>query len=547
MFTSRLFSRSVSFAIFGLAAATFLLAMNGCTKRTRDIQVVLPSGEKATLALAETLRVNIMSEPPTLDWNRSSDTTSSTVIDNIMEGLVEYDLADKELNLKPALATKWESSDHAKKWKFTLRKDVEWSDGQPFVAQHVIDGWHRLLARETACEYAYFLFGVRNAQAFNQGKAKWEDVGVRAISPYEIEVELNRPMSYFPSLLTHTSTFPVRLDVIQKGGDQWTEPGKIVTLGPFNLMAWQHDKMLALVRNEHYYGAKPFLKHVAFYMLQEHATAINLFDSDKLDAVFDLPSIELRKLRTKPEFRQTNLLQIYYYGMNLKKPPMDNVLVRRAISMAINRQELVQMLAGGELPLSGWVPPGMFGYESQVGSTFDPEKAKQLLAQAGFNAKHPAPKIEIKFNTNEDHQRIAENIQSQLKKNLGLNVELKNEEWKVFLNTLKSDPPQLYRFGWLADYPDPDNFLAIVTSFSDNNHLNWKNAKYDDLVTRAAGETDRDARRKLSLQAQKVLLEEDFAAIPLFVSVTHFLLNNRVQNYPINVMNKKIFKGVSLK
>ena len=522
------------------------VALVACTRKGKDIEVDLPGGGKATLAIGETLRIMIASEPPSLDWHKSSDTTSALIQANIMEGLVEYDLASKELNLAPGLALKWEPSDQARKWKITLREGVVWSDGVPFTAQHVIDGWKRLLAKETISEYAYFLFGIKNAQGFHEGKKDWAEVGAKITGPNEITVDLEKSMSYFPYLLTHHSTYPVRLDVVQKGGDRWTEPTNIVTIGAFNLKVWQHDKMLVLERNDKYYGAKPQIKSVAIYMVQEQATAINLFDSGKLDSVHDLPSVELRKLRTRKEFREISRLAIYYYGMNVTKAPMDNPAVRKAIAMSIDRQQLVQMLAGGQLPLTGWIPSGMFGYEAERGLNFNPEKAREILKKAGVD---PAklPKLELKFNTNEDHQRIAENVQAQLKQNLGIEVELKNEEWKVYLNSLKTDPPQLFRFGWQADYPDPDNFMAILLSYANNNRTRWKNTKFDGLVEKAAGTVDRDERKKIYSEAQKLLLEDEVPVVPLFSTVKHVLISPRVENYPLNVMEVFVFKGVRLK
>lgn len=534
-----------SYAVPVLLAA--VVALSACTKKGKFVDVEFADGSSAKLAVADTLRINLVSEPPSLDWNKATDTTSALITDNIMEGLVEYDLKDKELGLIPALATQWKPSEGARKWKFTLRDGVVWSDGKPFTSQNVVDGWKRLLAKETASEYAYFLFGVKNARDFNEGKKPWSEVGIKATAPNELSVELEKPMGYFPYLLTHHSTYPIRMDVVEKFGDQWTEPQNIVTLGAFNLKAWQHDKQVVLERNEKYYGEKPSFQYIVAYMIQEQATAINLFDSGKLDSVQRLPSIELRKLKSRKEFRETGSLQIYYYGINTKKPPMDNPKVRKAVAMAIDRQELVQMLGGGQLPLSSWIPSGMFGYEAERGLQFDPAKAKELLKEAGYSDPSKFPRLEIKFNTSEDHQRIAENIQAQLRRNLGIDVELKNEEWKVYLNTLKTDPPHLFRFGWLADYPDPDNFMSTITGFSENNRTRWKNAKFDELVVKAAGLPDKEARRKVYSEAQKILVEDDLPVIPLFSSVNHLLIANRVENYPVNVMDRFIFKGVKLK
>lgn len=540
-----------SIANFGILIGFLGVAGFACTKKNSNLEVDLGDGKKVRLEASETLRINVTSEPPTLDWQKGSDLASAHITMNLMEGLAQYDLSDKELKLKPGLALKWEPSEQARLWKITLRSNVVWSDGVAFTPNHVVDGWKRLLSKETAAEYAYFLFGIKNAQAYNEGKKTWEEVGIKVTGSNELSVELNKPMSYFPYLLTHHSTYPIRMDVVQKAGDRWTEPAHIVTLGPFKLISWQHDKMLVLERNEKYYGKDagelPTIKYIVAHMIQEQATAINLFESGKLDSVHDLPPIEIRKLRPRKEFREIARLSTYFYAFNVTKPPMDNVLVRRAIAMSIDRQQLVQAMAGGQLPLTSWIPNGMFGYEPDRGLTYNPEKAKELIKQAGFADPSKIPKIEIKFNTRESHQLVAENIQAQLKKNLGLNIEIKNEEWKVFLNNLKTDPPQLYRFGWQADYPDPDNFMSMLLSYSENNRTRWKSAKFDELVDKAAGALDREERRKLYSEAQKIIVEDDVPVIPLFVSVSHSLVSDRVENYPINVMDALVYKGVRLK
>ncbi len=525
-----------------------LVFITSCTKKGQDVVVQLADGTSVKAANNETLRVNLTTEPPTLDWDKSSDTTSSHVSMNLMEGLVEYDFNDKELGLKPSLALKWESSNSARTWKFTLRQGVKWTDGVEFTAQHVIDGWKRLLDPATASQYAYSMFGIKNAEEFSQGKIKdFSQVGVSAPTPYELVVELKQSMAYFPYLLTHHAAFPIRADVVKKHGDKWTEPGNIVTLGPFKLAAWQHDNQILLERNDSYYGEKPSIKYVLMYMILEQATAINLFDSGKLDAVVNLPATELRSLKKRPEYKELGILQLYYYGMNTKVPPMNNVKVRKALAHAIDKKRVVQMLDGGEIPMSSWIPPGMFGYEAERGLTFDPVKAKELLKQAGYPDPSKLPTLTIGFNTNENHQRIAENIQAQLKENLGINVELKNEEWKVYLNSLTTGTYPLFRFGWLADFPDPHNFFSLITGNSDNNKTFWKNAEFDTLISQGASESDKSKRRDIYSRAQKILVEDDVPVIPILASVQHALVSTRTENFPLNAMDQRIYKGVKLK
>ncbi len=542
--------RMLSGILKGIFAATFFSLLVSCTAGSGP-SVQLADGSSLKLERAETLRVNITSEPPTLDWNKATDTTSSHIINNLMEGLVGYDIYDKELRLIPLLATEWTPSEKALVWNFKIRADVRWSDGVAFEAQQVLDSWRRLLAKETASEYAYFLFAIKNARAFNEGKLPWEQVGVRVVKPAsgptEIRIELEKPMGYFPHLLVHASTYPIRLDLISKYGEKWTEAGNMVGLGPFVLKAWRHDKEILLERNNGYFGAKSALRFVHAQMIQEQATALNLFEAGKLDAVDGIPSTELKNARKKKEFRSIGVLQSYYYGLNTQKPPLNDPLVRRAIAQAIDRQKVVQVLAGGQIPMTGWVPSGMFGYATDVGLEFNLERARADLEKAGYNDKHPLPKIEIQFNISEDHQRIAELVQSQLKENLGINVELKSQEWKTFLSSLKTDPPMLFRFGWLADYPDPDNFMNLMTSYSDNNHTRWSDKRYDKLIEQAATETSAEVRRDLYRKAGKIMLEEAVPVIPLFSSTAQLFVAERVERFPLNALRRFEYKAVSFK
>ena len=520
-------------ALIALFAISF-----GCTKKQS-----LEYG----LKLEETFRVNILTEPPSLDWSISTDTTSSLIETQIMEGLSDFDFSGEEIKVKPMLATEWTASDKAKKWTIKLRPDVKWTDGQPLVAQHFIDGWERLLNPMTASEYAYFIYGVKNAKAYNQGKIKdFSQVGIKAINEHTLEVQLEQSMSFFPFLWTHHSTFPIRKDVVEKHGNRWTRPENIVTLGPYKLKLWENDKAMVLETNELYYGEKPKTKNILAYMIKEQSTAVNLFDSGKIDLLYELPSTDLPKLKTRPEFQQMTDMTIYYYGFNIKKPPFNNVDFRRAISHAIDRKEIITLIAGGQTPIKGWLPAGMMAYTDEVGLDFDVAKAKEYFAKAGFNEKNPAPKIEVSFNTNENHQKIAENVQAQLKRNLGLTVELKNEEWKVYLKSLQTDASQIYRMGWQADYPDPDNFLNLMTSFSENNHTNWGNPEFDKLIEQGAAELDAAKRVEIYKRAQKILVETDIPVFPVFSRVTHVLLNPRVKDLKQNRMAQWRFKELTL-
>ncbi len=519
----------------------FFLCSTSCFKKNK-------SSEQSFL-LSETFRFNIATEPPTLDWNKATDTVSSLVVDNIMDGLLDYDFSKKKIALQPALAESWSSSPDRKIWTFTIRQGVKWSDGQELKAQHVLDSWERLLNPHTASEYAYPLYVIKNAKAYNKGELKdFSKVGVSVNNKKsQLIVELKQAMSEFPYLVSHSSTYPVRKDVIQKYGNRWTEPKNLVTLGAYELKKWEHDKQILLQRNDNYYKLPlSKIKNVILYMISEPVTAFNLFEQGRLDAVIP-PATQLPILRKRKNYKEHGILGIYYYGFHVNKKPFRNVLVRKAFSQAINKKQITDLLQGGQIPLYGWIPTGVFGYDSSVGLPFDPEKANHLMDEAGYEDRSLFPKVKLSYNTDENHKRIAENIQSQLKKNLKIRIELSNEEWKTYLQSLKVGRQEIYRMGWLADYPSPDNFMTLMTSDSENNRTFWGNTQYDQLTRQARSLLDNKKRAQLYKKAQKLLVEEGIPVIPIYSSRSHWLISDRVTNFPLNVMNRIYFREIILR
>ena len=497
--------------------------------------------------LKETFRYPIVSEPPTLDWNKSTDTTSSLVIQNIMEGLAEYDFSKKYVQLKPALAEYWSSSADKKIWTFHLKKNVLWTDGKKLQSQDFISAWERLLNPKTGSEYAYFLFSIKKAQEYNQGLIKdFQEVGVKIGKQGELIVELKKGLFYFPYLLTHPSTFPIRKDIISQKKSLWTEPQNIVTLGPYKLSRWDHDKALILTKNDGYYGRKPSVQKLVLYIIPDETTIMNLYSGGLLDVARPLLSRDLPFLKKRKDHYTNSSLSLYYYGFNVVAESLKNPKMRQAIVHAINREEIVKLLNRGDKLLKSWIPEGLLAYNPSLGLDFDPQKAKRLIKQMGYTEVSKPPKIQIFYNSTADHKMIAENIQSQLKKNIGLNVELSSQEWKTYLHRLKTKEVELFRLGWLADYPDPNNFMNLMTSFSENNHTGWKNKKFDKLIEQAMTTEDSSQRKKLYDQAQKLLLEEETAVFPIFTTVSHLLISPRIKNFPLNVMSYILFKNIEI-
>ena len=491
----------------------------------------------------QVFRMSISNEPPSLDWSLATDSVSFDILTNLMEGLTQY---DSNMDPIPAVAKRWDTSKNGKVITYYLRDDVFWTDGKPVTAHDFEYSWKRLLDPATAAQYAYFLFDVENAQEFNSGKiSDPSKVGVSAISDLVLEVRLKKPVVYFPSITTFMVTFPQRRDIIEQFGNHWTDPENIVTNGPFKLSAWEHEYKLTLTANESFYEGRPSLDKVLAYVVREKTTALTLYETGELEMV-ELPPVAIPHFKNHQEYETLPQLRGYYYGINVLKPPFDNPLVRRAFAHSIERSQLPLLLKGGEIPSSSWIPNGMFGHNPDIGAKFNPVMAQTLLARAGYPKGEGFPSTAAMYNTNDTNRLIGEFLQAQWKEHLNVDVQLESLEWKVFLNRLQVDPPQIFRLGWGADFPDPDNFMNLFISSSGNNRLRWSNPRYDELVALGATLTDSDKRQRVYDEAQRILTEIDTAMIPLFVATQNLLIKPYVKGFEINSMELMYLKKVHL-
>lgn len=488
-------------------------------------------------------RFSIGTEPPTLDPSLATDGTSILLIENLMEGLTQF---NQSLVPQPAIAEGWEISKDGRKYLFHLKKNVLWSDGKPVAAEDFEYSWKRLLNPETASEYAYFLYDLENGEEYNQGKLKDSSrVGVRALDPYTLEVRLKKQVVYFTSITTFSATFPLRKEYIERYRSHWTDPGKMVVNGPYRLIDWKHEYKLKFEANPNYYGNRPFCRTIEIFIVNERSTALTLYEAGGLDMVSLSPEA-IEHYQKSKEYINQPLLRGYYYGFNTAIPPFNDPRVRKAFSLAIDREEFPHVLKGGERPAFSWIPPGMFGYDQQAGLRYDPKEGAKLLSEAGFPEGKGFPKVTLAFNTDMVNGLIAENIQAQLKRNLHVQLSLDNMEWKVYLKKLQLDTPQIFRLGWGADYPDPDNFMNLFITGGGNNHTHWGSPKYDHLI--ALGSSERDPQKRLMIyhDAQKILTEEDVPIIPLFVSAQNFLVKPYVQGVETNPMELLFFKTIKV-
>jgi oligopeptide transport system substrate-binding protein len=311
---------------------------------------------------ANTLRVNLGAEPPGLDWDISTDSTSFDVVSNLMVGLTQY---TSQLKCAPACAKSWEVLDGGTRYVFHLRPDVYWTDGKQVVAQDFEYAWRRLLDPNTGAAYAYLFYDVVNGYEFNTGKSKdATNLGVRAIDPLTFEVKLNKPAAYFIYLTAICPSYPQRQDVVEKWGNTWTNPEHIVTNGPYMLSKWAHEYKIELIANPRFFEGERPLKRIKMFMVNEQSTAFALYESDQLDFVDNrsFSTSDVERCKNSPEYKNVPLLRVNYIGFNNRKKPFDDPRVRRAFSMAIDRSVFGTILRRQEKPSNTWIPPGMAGY-----------------------------------------------------------------------------------------------------------------------------------------------------------------------------------------
>ena len=514
------------------------LSVISCTKS---------SDQKAnTLGAKDTLRIEISAEPPTLDWNQMTDLTSRKIVTNLMEGLLDYDMTDQKMKLVPALAEKWSSDPQGRQWTFILKKGVQWSDGVELEAQHFYDSWVRIMEPANGSKNMAVIRLIKNATAYNLGKLKNpKKLGIKVVNKHKIVVNLEKPFSLFPYIMAHVATAPIRKDIIDKHGPQWTEAKNIVTLGPYMLKQWNHDESLLLERNPKYFGKKPEVKKILARIVEKAGVALNLYRANELDILANISPSDSRQLVNHKDFHSAYTFIMYYYGFNVRKPPFDDINFRKAFAYAIDKNEIVKVLGGGSKAINSWLPAGVPGHSEKIGLSFNPQKAKEYLAKSKYKDIAKIPKIILGFNTNESHQLMSENFQAQIKRNLGIKIELRSEEWKTYLRNLKHDPPHIFRAGWGGEYPDPHTFMTIFEGSLPYNYAGWKNAEYDKLLAKASETMVFTQRLPIYEKLQRILTEDEVPALAIYSAAKNVLLSPRVQSYPFNPMGLEAYKYIT--
>ncbi|NNF51061.1 MAG: peptide ABC transporter substrate-binding protein [Gammaproteobacteria bacterium] len=484
-------------------------------------------------------------DPDSLDPHRSEGTSSGSILRDLFEGLVGETVAAE---LRPGGARKWEISEDGLSYTFYLHEDARWSNGDAVVAEDYAFGLRRSVSPGTASSYAQLLNPVKNAAAVIAGTLPPEALGVSVIDDHTLRIELESPTPYLLGMLTHTSTFPVHRQSLAAHGDQFTRPGKLVSNGPYMLDEYVAQSHIRIKKNPHYRERdKVAIDTVYYFNTEDRNAELKRYRADELDYTFEIPTTQLKWIREHlgGELRSAPYLSVYYYIFNLEKPPFkDNKALRQALSMAVDRKTLVEKVTGvGEVAAYGFVPPGVYGHEpveyewASLSDAQRIQRAQELYEQAGYSRMAPL-KTEIRYNTSENHKKIAVAIAAMWKQALGVETTLVNEEWKVFLQTRKKrDAWEVFRFSWVGDYNDANTFLEIMHSRHGQNDAGYSDKPFDELLGQAALETDMPARALLLRQAEQRMLS-DYPVMPLYFYVSKHLVKPWVKGYQPNIMNR---------
>ncbi|AEM74154.1 peptide ABC transporter substrate-binding protein [Caldicellulosiruptor acetigenus] len=485
-------------------------------------------------------------EPRYLDPALNTAADAANIIINVFEGLTRVNVKGETV---PGMAEKWTVSKDGLTYTFYIRKNAKWSDGKPVTAYDFEYAWKRALDPKTASEYAYQLYYIKNGQKFNEGKAKASDVGVKALNERTLRVTLEAPTPYFLDLTNFPTYFPVRKDIVEKYGDKWaTNPKTYIGNGSFIMTKWVHNSYIEFKKNPNYWDAKSITLEKIVYKLSEDTKAnLMAYEAGQVDGADTVPTDEVPRLIREKKLKIWPLLGTYYYDVNCGKKPFDNKKVRQALSLAIDRTRITEILKAGQKPATGFIPYGIKGLSKDFrleGGSYLPvradlEKAKKLLAEAGYPNGKGFPEIEIIYNTDENHKKVAEAIQNMWQQ-LGIKVKLSNMDWKVLLERRHKKDYMVARDGWLGDYKDPMTFLDLFTSYSGNNNTGWSNKKYDELIDKAKRTSDRKQRMQYMLQAEKILME-DYAIIPIYFYVKTNVIRDYVKNYYISPLGFNYF------
>ena len=511
------------------------------------------------------LIINNMAEPSGLDPQTVTGLSESHIIGALFEGLVNYD--PQGLHPVPGIAESWTMSADGKTWTFRLRQAAKWSNGDPITATDFLFSYERMLRPGFGAEYASMLHGIRGAKDFAAGKTKdFRTVGVRATDAHTLIIELEHPIPYFLQLLCHHSWIPVHPPTILKFGDidalntPWTRPGSMVCSGAFTLESWEVARRVVVRKNPLYWNAQEVsLNAVEFRAIADLFAEERAFRGGELHITGAVPPYKVAKLRADkaPQLRIDPFLATAFVWVNCDiqgdKPAdvaarkaLTDPRVRRALGMAIDRNLIAEkVLRAGEKPALHFTPPGTGGFQPTARWRQDATEARRLLAEAGYPGGKGLPKLDYLYATSEGQQMVAQAYQEMWRRELGVEVELRNLEWKVYLTAMRKGEFHLCRGAWVGDYNDPNTFLEMLITGNELNNCNWSDAEYDRLLGLAARETDA-AKRFGYFQLAEARLVEQAPVLPVVFNTNKYLMRPEVQGWHATLLDQHPLSAVRL-
>ncbi|OYQ78172.1 oligopeptide ABC transporter substrate-binding protein OppA [Ignatzschineria sp. F8392] len=523
----------------GFAKSLLVSALIATMAVSGAVAAEVPEGTK--LHKEQKLIRNNGAEPQSLDPHKIEGVPEANLARDQFEGLVNIDLNGE---IRPGVAESWESDDY-RVWRFNLRKDAKWSNGDPVTAEDFVYSWKRLVDPNTASPYASYLqyAHVENVDDIVNGKADPDTLGVRALDDHTFEITLSEPIPYIDKLVGHTSTVPVHRATVEEYGNQWTSPKNFVSNGAYKLKDWVVNERIVLERNDQYWdNDKTVIDEVTFLAIPSEVTDVNRYRSGEVDMTNNAIPVDLfsRLQRDIPdEVKISPSLCTYYYEINNEQAPFDDARVRAAVKLALDRDIIANKVMGqGQTPAFGFTPPSTVDMEAiepewfQLTQKERNEKAKQLLADAGYGPGNPLS-FTLLYNTSEAHRKVAIAAASILKQNAGIEVKLENQEWKTFLDSRHQGNYEVARAGWCADYNEPSSFLNIMLSTSSNNTSHYKSDEFDAAMRKSITAATEDDRVKAYQEAERVL-DEDSALVPIYYYVSPRLVKPYVGGYSVN-------------
>ena len=519
--------RSVLAFLVAIAAALVPL---GCARHETSAQIARESGM---------LILGNGAEPEDLDPHVVTAFTDGNILEALFEGLTGIDEATSEV--VPAAAQRWSVSADALVWTFHLRPGLRWSNGEALTAADFIRSWQRILLPKLGSEYAYLLYPIKNAEAYNTGSLKDPSaLGLKAPDERTVVITLERPTAYLPTLVALSPWYPVnprvlaRFNALESRGTAWTRPGNLVGNGPFLLKSWSPNDSIVVVKNPAYWGADSVtLSAIKFLPIESPDVEEHDYRAGQIHVTNALPSTKLATYReTRPgELRTDPLLQTFFLRFNVTRPPFGDPRVRQALSLAVDREAISRaVLFGAFPPAHSLTPPNCGGYTSRATVGTDIARARALLAEAGFPEGRGFPAFEVQARNNEIQPKVVEAIQEQWKKALGITITIASTEQKTFLQNQQSLNYTVSMSGWVGDFVDPVTFLNLFMSTSGTNWTGWANPRYDRLLEAAAAARTQAERFEDFQKAEALLLTEGPIS-PLYHGASTYLIDPSVKGW----------------